>query len=217
MWNRLEVKISLLFIILFPMLNCNRGISDLSGRMHSVRGKLKMSMRSQTMGSARTARSRPRSADVNRLLFVRFLADLLDQRFTIPGTSIRVGLDPILGLIPGIGDALANIAGSAILIIAVQLNVPKIVLTRMGLNIAANALIGAIPVFGDIFSIWFRSNAKNADLLERYAGSERRRAGLDDWLFVAGIISAVVLIGFGIILAIVWVIGWLGAAWGRAF
>lgn len=217
MWNRLEVKISLLFIILFPMLNCNRGISDLSGRMHSVRGKLKMGMRSQTMGSARTARSRPRSADVNRRLFVRFLADLLDQRFTIPGTSIRVGLDPILGLVPGIGDALANIAGSAILIIAVQLNVPKIVLIRMGLNVAANALIGAIPILGDIFSIWFRSNAKNADLLERYAGSERRRAGLDDWLFVAGIISAVVLIGFGIILAIVWVIGWLGAAWGRAF
>ena len=169
------------------------------------------------MGSGRTARSRSRSADVNRLLFVRFLADLLDQRFTIPGTSIRVGLDPIVGLIPGIGDALANIAGSAILIIAVQLNIPKIVLTRMGLNIAANALIGAIPVFGAIFSIWFRSNAKNADLLERYAGSEKRRAGLDDWLFVAGIISAVVLIGFGIILAIVWVIGWLGATWGRAF
>jgi len=174
-------------------------------------------MRSQTMGSGRTARSRPRSADVNRLLFVRFLADLLDQRFTIPGTSIRVGLDPILGLIPGIGDALANIAGSAILIIAVQLNVPKIVLIRMGLNVAANALIGAIPILGDIFSIWFRSNAKNADLLERYAGSERRRAGLDDWLFVAGIISAVVLIGFGIILAIVWIIGWMGAAWGLAF
>ena len=217
MWNRLEVKISLLFIILFPMLNCNRGISDLSGRMHSMRGKLKMSTRSQTMGSGRTARSRSRSADVNRLLFVRFLADLLDQRFTIPGTSIRVGLDPIVGLIPGIGDALANIAGSAILIIAVQLNVPKIVLIRMGLNVAANALIGAIPILGAIFSIWFRSNAKNADLLERYAGSERRRAGLDDWLFVAGIISAVVLIGFGIILAIVWVIGWLGAAWGRAF
>ena len=169
------------------------------------------------MGGARTARSRPRSAGVNRLLFVRLLADLLDQRFTIPGTSIRVGLDPILGLVPGIGDALANIAGSAILIIAVQLNVPKIVLIRMGLNVAANALIGAIPVFGAIFSIWFRSNAKNADLLERYAGSERRRAGLADWLFVAGIISAVVLIGFGIILAIVWVVKWLGAAWGRAF
>ena len=122
-----------------------------------------------------------------------------------------------MGLIPGIGDALANIAGSAILVIAVQLNVPKIVLIRMGLNVVANALIGAIPVFGDIFSIWFRSNAKNADLLERYAGSQARRAGLEDWLFVAVIISAVVLIGFGIVMAIVWLIGWLGAAWGFGF
>jgi hypothetical protein len=165
-------------------------------------------MRSDTKGGARTAGS----ADANRLIFVRFLADLLDQRFTIPGTSIRVGLDPILGLIPGIGDALANIAGSAILVIAVQLNVPKIVLIRMGLNVASNALIGAIPVFGDIFSIWFRSNAQNADLLERYAGKETHRAGLEDWLFVAGIISAVVLFGVGIILAIVWVIGWLRMA-----
>jgi len=179
-------------------------------------GKHEM-IRSDTKGGARTARSVPRFADVNRLNFVRFLADLLDQRFTIPGTSIRVGLDPILGLIPGIGDALANIAGSAILVIAVQLNVPKIILIRMCLNLAANALIGAIPVFGDIFSIWFRSNAKNAELLERYAGSETRRAGLDDWLFVAGIIFAVVLIGVGIIVAIVWLVGWLGVSWGRAF
>jgi hypothetical protein len=174
-------------------------------------GKHEM-MRSDTKGGARTARSVPRSADTNRLIFVRFLADLLDQRFTIPGTSIRVGLDPILGLIPGIGDALANIAGSAILVIAVQLNVPKVVLFRMGLNVASNALIGAIPVFGDIFSIWFRSNTKNADLLERYAVSETRRARLEDWLFVAGIIAAVVLFGFGIILAMVWLIGWLRMA-----
>ena len=169
-------------------------------------------MRSDTKGGARTAGSAPRSADASRIIFVRFLADLLDQRFTIPGTSIRVGLDPILGLIPGIGDVLANIAGSAILVIAVQLNVPKIVLIRMGLNVATNALIGAIPVFGDIFSIWFRSNAKNADLLERYAGSETRRAGLEDWLFVVAIISAVVLFGLGIILAMVWVIGWVRMA-----
>jgi len=87
----------------------------------------------------------------------------------------------------------------------------------MGLNLAANALIGAIPVFGDIFSIWFRSNAKNAELLERYAGSETRRAGLEDWLFVAGIISAVVLIGVGMIVAIVWLIEWLAVSGDRAF
>ena len=154
--------------------------------------------------------SLPQSTDRNRLLFARFLADLLDQRFTIPGTSIRIGLDPIVGLIPGIGDALANIAGSAILLIAAQLNVSKIVLIRMGLNVAGNALIGAIPIFGDIFSIWFRSNARNADLLERYAATGTRRAGLNDWLFVIGIIAAVVLIVVGTIVSIVWLIRSLG-------
>ena len=138
------------------------------------------------------------------------MADLLDQRFTIPGTSIRIGLDPILGLIPGIGDALANIAGSAILLIAAQFNVPKIILIRMGLNVAGNALIGAIPIIGDIFSIWFRSNARNADLLERYAATGTRRAGLNDWLFVIGIIAAVVLIVVGTIVSIVWLIRSLG-------
>jgi hypothetical protein len=171
-----------------------------------------MTMRSEIKAGAWAAGSRTASADRNKLLFVRFLADLLDQRFTIPGTSIRIGLDPILGLIPGIGDALANTAGAAILVIAAQLNVPKIVLVRMGSNLAANALIGAIPVFGDLFSIWFRSNAKNAALLERYAGSESRRAGFNDRLFVAGIIAAVVLVVSGILLGIVWLIRSLIAA-----
>jgi len=137
-------------------------------------------VRSETKDSAWQSGSLPRTGERNRLLLARFLADLLDQRFTIPGTSVRIGLDPILSLIPGLGDALANLAGSAILLIAAQLNVPKIVLIRMGLNIAANALIGIVPVFGAIFSIWFRSNAKNAELLERYAVTGVRRAVLND-------------------------------------
>ena len=141
-----------------------------------------------------------------RIVFARFLADLLDQRFTIPGTSIRIGLDPILGLIPGIGDALASITGSTILIIAAQFGLPKVVLLRMGINIALNAIIGAIPVFGDIFSIWFRSNAKNAQLLERYAGTEFRRAGAHEWLFVAGIIAALIFIVVAMLIAIVWLV-----------
>jgi hypothetical protein len=141
-----------------------------------------------------------------RILFARFLADLLDQRFTIPGTSIRIGLDPILGLIPGIGDAIANIAGSAILIIAAQFGLPKIILLRMGLNIAFNALIGAVPVFGDIFSVWFRSNAKNAALLERYAASESRGKGRHDWLFVTSIVAGLVLVMLAILIGLAWLV-----------
>ncbi len=141
-----------------------------------------------------------------RLWIARYLADLLDRRFTIPGTSIRIGLDPILGLVPGIGDLLANLTGSAILFIAAQFGIPKIVLLRMGLNIAINAMIGAIPIFGDIFSIWFRSNVKNVQLLERYAGGPRRRSTAADWSFVIALITGLLIVIFAILAGVVWLV-----------
>jgi Domain of unknown function (DUF4112) len=141
-----------------------------------------------------------------RLAFARFLAELLDQRFTIPGTSIRIGLDPIIGLIPGIGDAFANLAGSAILLIGAKFNLPKIVLLRMALNIALNTLIGAIPFVGDLFSIWFRSNVRNAQLLERYASQHRQRAATADWMFVVAVIGGLLLLLIGVLAGLAWLI-----------
>jgi Domain of unknown function (DUF4112) len=145
-------------------------------------------------------------ASAERIALARFLAELLDQRFTIPGTSIRFGLDPILGLIPGIGDVLANFAGSAILLIAAQYRLPKVILLRMGLNVAFNALIGAIPIFGDVFSIWFRSNIRNAQLLERYVSAERRSPTFGDWIFVLAVIVAITLLLIGTFVVLVWLI-----------
>jgi Domain of unknown function (DUF4112) len=143
--------------------------------------------------------------EADSLWFAKFLADLLDQRFTIPGTSIRIGLDPIIGLIPGIGDLLANLTGSLILVIAAQLGVPKVVLVRMGANIAINTIIGAIPIFGDIISIWFRSNVRNVELLQHYLGRRTKRAVLSDWLFVIVLIIGLLVLLGGIVLATVWV------------
>jgi hypothetical protein len=136
--------------------------------------------------------------------FARFLADLLDQRFAIPGTDIRIGLDPLMDLIPGVGDLIANLAGTLILVIAARLKVPKIVLARMGMNVAINAVIGAIPFAGAVFSIWFRSNAMNAALLERYAAAESSAADWSDWLFVIGVVGVLVLIGACLTAALVW-------------
>jgi len=149
---------------------------------------------------------RQNSPSSQRILLARFLAEWLDQRFTIPGTSIKIGLDPILGLIPGIGDAIANLAGSAILLIAAQYQVPKIVLLRMGSNVALNAIIGAIPVFGDVFSIWFRSNAKNARLLERYVSAEEQASTFGNWIFVIAVIGGIILLSIGILIATAWLI-----------
>ena len=142
----------------------------------------------------------------DRLWLARFLADLLDQRFTIPGTSIRIGLDPIVSLIPGVGDLLANLTGSVILVIAAQLGVSKIVLTRMGINIAINTLLGAVPFFGDVISIWYRSNVKNVELLERYVGKESKRADSKDWLFVIALIVGLLLLLGGIVVFGIWVL-----------
>src|SRR5215510_6271592 len=103
------------------------------------------------------------------LATAELLAKILDTTVKIPGTPFYVGLDPLLGLIPGIGDMLANLIGTVILILAARLQVPKIVITRMSLNLLINGTIGAIPIVGDLFSIWFRSHARNAELLRRAA------------------------------------------------
>jgi uncharacterized protein DUF4112 len=151
------------------------------------------------------ARIGPRgSHETDRLWFARLLADLLDQRFTIPGTSIRIGLDPIISLIPGVGDLLANLTGSLILVIAGQLGVPKIILARMGINIAINTLLGAVPIFGDIASIWYRSNVKNVELLERYLGRPTKRAETRDWLFVFALMAGLLALMAGIVVLAVW-------------
>ena len=92
-----------------------------------------------------------------------------------------------------------------ILIVAAQLGVPKVVLARMGINIAINTIIGAIPIFGDIVSIWFRSNVRNVTLLERYIGRPSKRVELGDWLFVVVLIVGLLVLLGGIVVAGVWV------------
>lgn len=134
------------------------------------------------------------------------LAKILDTALPIPGTRVRLGLDPLIGLLPGIGDALASVVGSAIVVMASQLQVPKIVLARMSLNVLVNGVVGAIPVAGDFFSIWFRSNARNAELLRRHGASRRRPSTVGDWTFVAGILLVTLAVLVGAIAAILWVI-----------
>ena len=136
----------------------------------------------------------------------RFLAVLLDRRYTIPGTSIRIGLDPIIGLIPYVGDTIVSVAGAFILIVAAQSQLPKIVLVRMSLNIAINGMVGAIPVLGDLFSVWFKSNVRNIELLERYAVGDRRTSTAGDWVFVVGLLLGIAFAVLGTVVGIIWLL-----------
>lgn len=103
------------------------------------------------------------------------LADWLDTRFRIPGTSIRFGLDGLIGLVPGLGD-LAMLAPAFYLIArAAHLGAPLHVLARMLINTALDLVIGAIPLIGDIFDVAFKANRRNTALLACFL--ERKRGG----------------------------------------
>jgi hypothetical protein len=142
----------------------------------------------------------------NYLAFARLIAQVLDRSIRLPGTDLRFGLDPLIGLIPGFGDAVASLAGSMILFLAAQLQVPKIVLVRMSINIALNGVIGAIPLFGDLFSLWFQSNVRNVALLERHVASTGRALTFWDWAFVAGLFAGIIGLFIGAVAGVMWLV-----------
>src|SRR6476659_5443160 len=115
--------------------------------------------------------------------FARLLAYILDDLFPIPGTKYRVGLDPIIGLIPGLGDTSTAAFSSLILVHGLRVGVPRVVLVRMAFNILINSIVGALPGVGDLFSACFKSNQQNYRLLKRHAG-RTRVSTTGDWIFL---------------------------------
>lgn len=114
-----------------------------------------------------------------------------DNIFRIPVLGWRFGLDPLLGLIPGLGDSATALISVYILAAAVRYRVPKIALLRMGLNIGIDYVLGSIPLVGDLFDAWWKANQKNIELLRRRAtvsAADARQGRLSDWLFVGLII-----------------------------
>ena len=118
------------------------------------------------------------------------LVSLLDDRFRIPGTDIRFGLDPIIGILfPGIGDAVSGTGSLGLLLLAFRRGVPRVVLWRMVLNIAVDAVFGSLPIVGDIFDVAFKANRRNLELL-RANETPGAKASAGDYLVVA--------LGFGV-------------------
>ena len=103
-----------------------------------------------------------------RLDRVRRLTHVMDDAFTIPGTGIRVGMDAIVGLVPGLGDAITSGVSLYIVKEAQRLGVPKRLLTAMLANVAIDFGVGFIPMLGDIFDVAFKANVKNVRLLEKH-------------------------------------------------
>ena len=119
----------------------------------------------------------------------------MDDLFRIPVLGWRFGLDALIGLIPGFGDTATSLVSFYILVNAVRYGVPKITLLRMGLNFGIDYALGSIPLVGDFFDAWWKSNQRNLDLLRKRAtvsAEEARAASASDWLFVGGIILGLI-------------------------
>jgi hypothetical protein len=138
--------------------------------------------------------------------FIRFVSQLMDTMFVIPGTNIRFGLDPIIGLLPGVGDAADALISAFLISRAARYGIPKIILARMALNVLINTLGGSLPIIGDAFSVWWKSNVMNYELLRKHAASRRRAAISGDWLFVIGLIAALVLCMAAFSAAVLWLL-----------
>jgi hypothetical protein len=136
---------------------------------------------------------------------LRRWAVLLDSRFRVPGTSIRFGLDAIIGLIPGIGDISTPVFAGLLLVQAVRMRLPLVVQARMVFNAGLDMAMGLVPILGDLADVGWKANLRNLALLERHArpGVQPRRA---DYVFVAICLGLLAVIAIAPIVLIIWLL-----------
>lgn len=146
------------------------------------------------------------------LVAMRRFAYIMDEAFSIPGTRVRVGLDALLGLIPGIGDVIGGVLSTWIVVGALRHRVPTRIIVRMILNIGIDLLFGAVPVAGDVFDFLYEENVKNMRLLEKHRDRRRPPRSFSAIAFTAAclvllVITMAVLMVAGVIALGFWIIG----------
>jgi hypothetical protein len=142
-------------------------------------------------------------AQQKRVQRVRQLAKLLDEAILIPGTNKRIGLDPIIGLIPGGGDTVTMLMSAYIVVEAALLGLPAITLLQMVGNIVIDALAGTVPVVGDLFDVVSKANMRNLKLLDAHLAEPEFRAKSDKLLVIfIVVLLAIVIVSFGLVAAL---------------
>ncbi|WP_148087739.1 DUF4112 domain-containing protein [Gemmata obscuriglobus] len=133
------------------------------------------------------------------LVILRGIAKVMDEAVTVPNTNVKVGLDALLGLIPGVGDIGSAAVGAYILRAAARLNVPTVIIARMLMNLLIDAALGIVPFIGDFLDVLYKANAKNARLVVE-AVENRGAATRGSWLKLIGAFTVFALIvGGGIV------------------
>ena len=134
----------------------------------------------------------------NSLDRLRGIATVLDDAVRIPGTRIRFGLDALLGLLPGAGDAVTGAVAAYAIVLAARLGAPPVVIARMTMNVLIDVATGTIPVLGDIFDVGWKANRKNVQLLERYQ-AQPQKVKQGSWLMVIAMLLVILAAIVGVI------------------
>jgi hypothetical protein len=143
------------------------------------------------------------------------LAAWMDSAIQIPGTSVRVGVDALLGLLPGVGDVASAMISLHILQTAQRHGVSRLTLSRMAANLVMDSMCGAVPVAGDVFDVFWRANSKNVALLKRHFDADpasRRSVQRSDKLFFGFVVAALLLTLVGSV-----TLTWVAASWLWSF
>ncbi|MBA3307273.1 MAG: DUF4112 domain-containing protein [Chloroflexi bacterium] len=130
---------------------------------------------------------------------VAAMAWLLDETFAVPGKRHRFGLGPLIGLVPVVGDLVGAAAGSYIVLRAIQTRLPRVVIAQMAFNVLLNVVVGVVPLAGDAFDFFYKSNTRNLRLFERHA-LDPTSSTRGSWLFFGVILAVLVAL---IVLAVV--------------
>lgn len=157
--------------------------------------------------------NQPNQANHPTLKRLRRLSHLLDNAIPIPGTSYRIGIDPIIGLLPGGGDFVGTAIAAYIVVEAARMGVPRKTLVQMVSNIVLDTVGGTVPVLGDLVDVAFKANSKNVALLEEHLNVPRQQLGRKvDWWFLAMLLAGLFL--FMILMAAlsVMLLGWIWKA-----
>src|SRR5687768_1137442 len=136
------------------------------------------------------------TSEHDRLERLRRLGYLLDNSIPIPGTRFRIGLDAIVGLVPGVGDLVGGGFSLYIILQAARMGAPASLLARMGWNLLVEVVVGAVPFLGDLFDAGFKANMRNLALLDQHAQSPvRSRRASRKFVAVLVILLALVVVG----------------------
>ena len=150
---------------------------------------------------------------------LELLARWMDGVFRVPGVGWRFGLDAILGLLPGVGDTASSVASLYILTAAHRYGVTRATLLRMALNVVLDTTVGALPLVGDIFDVYWKSNQRNVALLNRHmlaAPSEQGKLQRSDRWFVVLLVTLLALLMIGSIVVAALLFTWFVGAVAQA-